>query len=310
MTHAASVPSNMAMLATTDSNNDAPDCVDHTAIINDTAPSPAVAMFAGRYRQIKRWPRASSNQAMPPGYTVINNGITGIIATNSEVISYPGGKGHAYQKIINLIPPHRVYIETHVGGGAVLRNKRPARLNIAIDIDPDVIGFWSNHAINNGSSWQFINGDAVSLLKAYDFQGDEFVYADPPYLFETRRQHRPIYRYEYAQSDHVNLLGLLTALPCKVMISGYWSKLYADTLAEWYSVNFEMRTRGGSPATEYLWMNYPPPTRLHDYRYLGDNYRQRERITRKKKRWAARWAKMDILEQQAILSALDEVLNV
>ena len=53
-------------------------------------------------------------------------------------------------------------------------------------------------------------------------------------------------------------------------------------------------------------MNYPPPTRLHDYRYLGDNYRQRERIKRKKQRWAAKWARLDILERQAILSALED----
>jgi len=25
-------------------------------------------------------------------------------------------------------------------------------------------------------------------------------------------------------------------------------------------------------------MNYPPPAKLHDYRYLGNNFRRRERI--------------------------------
>ena len=36
-------------------------------------------------------------------------------------MTYPGGKGGNgfYQKIINLIPPHDVYIETHLGGGAI-----------------------------------------------------------------------------------------------------------------------------------------------------------------------------------------------
>jgi hypothetical protein len=36
-----------------------------------------------------------------------------------------------------MMPPHDTYIETHLGGGAVMRNKPPARNNIAIDIDPE-----------------------------------------------------------------------------------------------------------------------------------------------------------------------------
>ena len=47
---------------------------------------------------------------------------------------YPGGKGSVFQKIINLIPPHHTYIESHVGGGSVLDAKRPATLNIGVDL--------------------------------------------------------------------------------------------------------------------------------------------------------------------------------
>jgi len=41
---------------------------------------------------------------------------------------YDGGKGAmgCAQWIINQIPPHRVYIEPFLGGGAVLRLKAPA----------------------------------------------------------------------------------------------------------------------------------------------------------------------------------------
>jgi DNA adenine methylase len=40
---------------------------------------------------------------------------------------------------------------------------------------------------------------------------------------------------------------------------------------------------------------------------LGDNYRERERIKRKKMRWVNRLRKMDLLERRAILAAIDEV---
>ena len=43
-------------------------------------------------------------------------------------MKYLGGKGQTFQKLINLMPPHDVYIETHLGGGAVIRNKKPANL--------------------------------------------------------------------------------------------------------------------------------------------------------------------------------------
>jgi DNA adenine methylase len=46
---------------------------------------------------------------------------------------------------------------------------------------------------------------------------------------------------------------------------------------------------------------------LHDYRYLGDDFRERERIKRKTKRWTAKLQSMPILERQALLSAIDVV---
>ena len=42
---------------------------------------------------------------------------------------------NVYQQIINLMPAHEIYIETHLGGGNILLRKRPARSTIAIEID-------------------------------------------------------------------------------------------------------------------------------------------------------------------------------
>jgi hypothetical protein len=46
---------------------------------------------------------------------------------------------------------------------------------------------------------------------------------------------------------------------------------------------------------------------LHDYRYLGDGWRERDRIKQKTKRWIGRFDKLPILERRFILQALDEV---
>jgi hypothetical protein len=54
-------------------------------------------------------------------------------------------------------------------------------------------------------------------------------------------------------------------------------------------------------------MNYEAPVELHEYRYLGNNFRERERIKRKTKRWTAKLQSMPILERQALLCAMDVV---
>jgi len=219
-----------------------------------------------------------------------------------DITRYPGGKGGpgVYQTIINLIPPHETYIETHLGGGAIMRHKKPARKNIGIDVHPGVIDKW--HGIEPGIT--VINDDAIRFLRNYSFRGNEFVYSDPPYLLETRKCGK-IYDFEYTTEDHVRLLKVLKSLPCMVMVSGYHSALYDDTLS-WNKKSFEAITRGGSRAVEYVWYNYPTPVRLHDYSYLGSNFRERERIKRKVQRWIEGLQRLPILERNAILNALND----
>ena len=217
---------------------------------------------------------------------------------------YPGGKGASgvHQTIINNIPPHETYIETHLGGGNILERKKPAQRNIGVDIDVDVIETWQ------ARQWPGLElhcRDAGEFLDGFEFAGREFVYVDPPYVMESRKTGR-MYRHEYDDQDHERLLDRLGKLPCAVMVSGYHSKLYSARLKGWRTIRFNAMTRGGV-AIEQIWMNYDPPEALHDLRCLGENFRQRERIKRKKLRWAARLAKLDPLERAAIMECLREL---
>lgn len=157
--------------------------------------------------------------------------------------TYPGGKGGSgvHQNIINLIPPHKVYIETHLGGGSILKYKRLAPVSIGIDLDPEVIKVWSTIIKNNdagsgttssetnmrsappemqsgdgGTYFIFKNEDVSSFLEKYKFTGNEFIYVDPPYLMETRKGGK-LYDFEYADWDHVKLLSVLQATPSEMM---------------------------------------------------------------------------------------------
>ena len=208
-----------------------------------------------------------------------------------------------YQKIINQMPPHRTYIEAFAGSGAVLHLKRAALANIAVDADASC----TNKLKCDLPDVTVICDDAISVLKGYDYKGYELIYADPPYLGSTRMSKHKIYKHEMMSDDeHLELLTVLKSLPCMVMISGYWSELYARELKDWRSISFQAMTRGGFAATEWLWMNYPEPFELHDYSFLGENFRERERIKRKKVRWAERLKSMPVLERFAILSVLQE----
>ena len=191
-------------------------------------------------------------------------------------MNYPGGKGGVFQKIINLMPPHEVYIESHLGGGAVMRNKRAARRNIGIEIDPEVVEMWEKMS---PVGFELAHDDAIHYLKKYRFTGEELVYCDPPYLRETRKKDERLYRYDYSHEQHRELIEVLKSLSCMVMISGYESALYKELLKGWDTHRFQAACHHGV-ATEWLWMNYSAPVELHDYRYLGNAFRERERIKR------------------------------
>lgn len=214
--------------------------------------------------------------------------------------NYPGGKGVVYHRLINLMPPHETYIESHLGGGSVIRNKVPAIRNLGIEIDPDVIRKWGKSSPFN---FGLIHGDAIQFLRTYRFTGKELIYCDPPYLRKTRKKDCRLYKYDYTQEQHIELLTLLTSLPCMVMISGYKSSLYQSLLNDWQTYCFEAKTHHGM-ATEWVWMNYSSPVELHDYRYLGDTFRERERIKRKTNRWVSKLGSLPVLERQVLLKAM------
>jgi DNA adenine methylase len=267
-----------------------------------------------------------------------------------DPMAYPGGKNGAgvYQRIICGMPPHQVYIEPFLGGGAIARLKSPAALNIAMDLHrPAVDAFEqflelassalasSADATRSGDArspivesggrrrhapsaamlpaaapvWEVGYRDGLEYLENLPphLARGALVYCDPPYLMETRSSGR-LYEHEMSDVDHQRLLRWAIATPCRVMISGYWSKMYGSALRKWRCSRFWAMTRGGM-AEECLWANFPEPAELHDYRYLGEGFRERERIKRKKSRWVARLQQMPLLERRCLLSAIAETAD-
>jgi site-specific DNA-adenine methylase len=212
--------------------------------------------------------------------------------------SYFGSKATSglCQPIIAMMPPHDTFIETHLGGGAIMRRKPPALRNIAIDLDPEAIRiFECEYQVEK------VQGCAHEFLSTYSFSGRELVYSDPPYLHYTRTSNRR-YRFDYAEQDHIELLGLLKKIPCSVMLSGYPSVLYDDLLTDWGSIELQVMNQGGV-RTEKLWFNFTPD-RVHWPRYAGKNFTDRQRIKRKAKSWGKRYRALPRAERLAVLSSI------
>ncbi|AKG36115.1 DNA adenine methylase [Paenibacillus durus] len=105
---------------------------------------------------------------------------------------------------------------------------------------------------------QLENQPALQLLERYRFP-DVCIYADPPYLLETRASR--MYKHEMAEEGetdeeaHLKLLDALDAHPGPVLLSGYSHPLYDERLKHWQRNERAATADRGKPRIEVLWIN-------------------------------------------------------
>jgi DNA adenine methylase len=191
--------------------------------------------------------------------------------------SYPGGKNASGtpQFLINQIPPVDCIVSGFLGHCAIMKNIKPAKHMIGMDIDKSVIDRWNKE-----------RGDikliADDFLKQTSWinpmeMGKTLVFLDPPYLLQTRSSQAKIYDHEfYTEEQHIKLLERAIKFPAYVMICAYENELYDRILipAGFRKVYYKVQTQQGRKE-ECLYMNYPEPTELHDYSFFGADYRER-----------------------------------
>ena len=217
-----------------------------------------------------------------------------------------GAEGIA-QWLINEMPLHKVYCEPFLGRGVVFKTKLPAPVNIGIEADEKVIAqFWRRRPPE--PKLTLIAGNAFTVLPLLKVNRDWLIYADPPYLLETRSCKRRYYGVEmFSVQEHESLLSILEAMDCNVMLSGYPSPLYAARLANWRVIKKGTTNRGRSAVEEVCWCNFKYPERLHDVRFIGANFTERQSKKRKVERWQNKFEKLTSDEQRAISLALSSV---
>lgn len=93
---------------------------------------------------------------------------------------------------------------------------------------------------------------AVKLIERYK-NPDVLIYADPPYILETRTKRH--YKHEMTESDHIQLLELLNEHPGPVLLSGYEHDIYNDLLKDWHKESIQVLAEAGARRQEVLWIN-------------------------------------------------------
>jgi hypothetical protein len=89
------------------------------------------------------------------------------------------------------------------------------------------------------------------------------------------------------------------------MISHYPCELYDNELAGWIWHDYKSMTRHGL-ADERIYMNYPTPTVLHDYSYIGTNFTKRQTLKRSKTNILNKLDRLDPLLRNAVLAEINE----
>jgi DNA adenine methylase len=219
-----------------------------------------------------------------------------------------------YQKIINNIPVHDHYFELFCGSGSIglhlarIINK-PIDYNF-FDQNPTVEKYLAadiDNFVCTGSSCNFFLIDIISSLQQIKtiIPSNSFIFIDPPYLHDTRSNHK-LYDYELTNEKHLQLLQFLLTLSADVMIIHPLCTLYNNILSNWHKVNLSIRYHN-KISHEALYTNYSPPPELQSYKYIGNNCWSRQAIKRQESRIITKFKAMDPTIRNNILNRLYEI---
>lgn len=237
--------------------------------------------------------------------------------------TYNGGKSGSgtYQQIINLIPPHSIYVAPFAGHDGVFRKIRRAPVSVLNDIDARIIEAWGRYHIPGCDVVQnFMQGNLfekplrpVVILSVNDYSvildrfydnPEAFIFCDPPYPMDKRRSQQRLYNFDWEGPEyHIRFLERIRNITANCMVCSYENDIYNEYLGKWNTHKYMSMTRAGL-AEEIIYFNYPAPFILHDFSYLGNNYRERDRIKRKVSRHIARLDRLPGPERTGILSAI------
>lgn len=111
---------------------------------------------------------------------------------------------------------------------------------------------------------QILHRSAFDVMPSF-LDTDALIYADPPYVLETRTRRDGYGRHEFDEGHHRELAAMLKRHRGTAVISGYKSDLYEELYEahNWMRVDSgEYQTNSGSTRVESLWLSPETQRRL------------------------------------------------
>ena len=234
---------------------------------------------------------------------------------------YTGQKQIAgvHHKIINQIPVFSEMIELFAGSAQITKLiDLDGKKCTLIDADKKVIDNLRNEWTENSFHHSQLNGvihfyhtDAIDYLEStnddsFTFRKGRFIFIDPPYHHSTRPNNKEIYKFEMTHEQHVELLQQSLQLNCMCMIIHPVCELYETMLKDWRKIEVKIRYHRKT-SIEGIYMNYPEPTQLQDYSFLGSDSWDRQRITKRVYALKKKFENMPVLERNKYLKILNQL---
>jgi site-specific DNA-adenine methylase len=224
------------------------------------------------------------------------------------MVGYVGNKNipGVIEFLINRIPKCNRYFSLFAGGAGLEKSiyTQEAYFQCA-EKDTSLHGYFSDeNCLITYNSYQELIQDNV-------FTSDDFIFADPPYLFSTRLNRNKYYKYEFFYPEHIEFLNYMRSLnnlelkqKPKIMITHPKCDLYEKNLKGWSIVEFEYMTRNGI-FKDCLWLNYDPSElQLLNYNALGKNFIERQAIKRQRNNIIKKFKNMELHKRLALIEAL------
>ena len=157
---------------------------------------------------------------------------------------------------------YRFAIRSKMGHGFKTYQKTGFKIDVYARERSYCVGCWNRlpgdllEAAHRLNDVQNENRPALDLIRRFNYENG-LIYADPPYLLETRGG--KMYRHEMTEQDHLELLDALKQHKGAVILSGYPSEMYDRELTGWSRITRKSYNQNAEQRTEVLWCNFETP---------------------------------------------------
>lgn len=140
-----------------------------------------------------------------------------------KVLKWPGAKWSIANKIIELIPKHKIYLEPFFGSGAIFFSKTPCNTEILNDLDNEVVNLFKcirNKSDELAKLIYFTPYSREEYKESYDRSGSDVERARQ-FLIRANMARAGMQYYSSSWRHAGPVLGAT----CKQRVSGDWNKL-------------------------------------------------------------------------------------